>query len=224
MCATTGLEPFLIKAAVAAISPIFKATLEAGNARLKKVNEEHANDAQRAIAYLETANELMVALEGETDQILLNAMTLATSSDEATRTALLTRLNNLLHGEVMRPALIEVHARLLVLQDALKENSGRFFGLKSPPKKVAETVARLTAATGYIHSYLTWLEQQTPGWYASSPFVTEMMRLRDALAAGVDGAVIAERARQAISGRYPVAMVHCAEIGKVIEEIQTRMR
>ena len=121
MCATTGLEPFLIKAAVAAISPIFKATLEAGNARLKKVNEEHANDAQRAIAYLETANELMVALEGETDQILLNAMTLATSSDEATRTALLTRLNNLLHGEVMRPALIEVHARLLVLQDALKE-------------------------------------------------------------------------------------------------------
>jgi hypothetical protein len=50
-----------------------------------------------------------------------------------------------------------------------------------------------------------------------------MINLRDALAAGVDGAVIAQQARHAISGRYPVGMVHCAEIGKVIEEIRTRM-
>jgi hypothetical protein len=116
----SGLEPLLTRAAIEAISPIFKATLESGHARLKKANEEKANDAKRAIAYLETADKLMVALEWETDQILLNAMALTTSSDEATRTALLTRLDNLLHGEVMRPALIEVHTRLLVLQTLSK--------------------------------------------------------------------------------------------------------
>jgi hypothetical protein len=50
------------------------------------------------------------------------------------------------------------------------------------------------------------------------------MDVRAALEGGDDGAMVATKAREAIASRYPVAMVHSADIGKAVEALRIALR
>jgi hypothetical protein len=206
-------------------SPAFKAVIEAAKSRLQKVADDKTTDAIAALTYLETADEMMTTLEAEADQLIITAIHLPHASDMAAeRAALHRRLNDLLYGEVIRPVLAKLYARLQVCSEVLEQDSKRFFGKLAPKDNKQLVLDALNRTLDDIASYLKKLETESPGYYASAPYITELMDLQKALAKGEDPQTISDRAHSVLLSRVPMALGRSAQIGDLCERIRTQLR
>jgi hypothetical protein len=205
-------------------SPVFKAVIEVASARLKKISDDKASSAIAALTYLETADEIMTALEAEADQLIVTAAHLASAPDVAVeRAAVFRRLDSLLYGEIMRPALINLHEKLKVCRTELERDSKRFFGKLSPKHAKQEVLNSLDVELRNFELYLDQLTTETPGYYQSAPYITQLMDLRTELESGRDPQDIANKARTVLSSRVPMAVRRSAQIGELTERIRSQL-
>jgi hypothetical protein len=225
----TGIE---FAAAKLLISPLFTAAKEYADRRIKAIREDQKANANATIDYLEIASAVMTALENEYNEIFLLASRLARVDDtesKSVNSALVTRIEEYLVGENLRPILFNVSARLKKSRETLEEDAKRFFGRVAPTDDKVAILHELDAQNAYIDEYLAWLG---PSEGASAVRLPELKELRSDLLDTLNkteseradtNRVIAERAWARLNERPVLAIVRSQRIGGLCEMIRAKM-
>ena len=113
------MEPVEI---VAVVSPVIKAAWQATAKKLEAAEKLEADDTRRYIGLLEAAETAVLGLENEYLGILVEAKRCATDSPERLP-ELRERIDQYLHGEVLRPQLVASLTRLEQGRQTLEQHA-----------------------------------------------------------------------------------------------------
>jgi hypothetical protein len=142
----------------AAASATLKIAAERISSYLKSADERQSNNVNALRVYADVARDTVIALEGEYDQILVDAEFCDLQS-RVEATALQQRINRYLYVDMIRPLLESSALGMRRIRNLLQNDAQGFFKELWHPDRLA-AVSQLTHAIESLESYIYQLGGQ----------------------------------------------------------------